>query len=78
VQLYGRLRVPGILPRRAVLTGFTRVAAEPGEERVVDIRIEPDALPTLGLADDTEGVLDLWPSLTGPDEPAAPLTIHIA
>jgi beta-glucosidase len=77
VQLYGRLRVPGILPRRAVLTGFTRVAAGPGEERVVDLRIEPDALPALGLADDTEGVLDLWPSVAGPGEPAHPLTIHI-
>ena len=65
VQLYGRARVEGILPRRAVLLGFTRVGVEPGESRTVSVAIEPDAIQGLGLDAGRRGSLQLWLSIDG-------------
>lgn len=81
VQLYARARIPGILPRRAVLLGFARVAVEPGAELAVTVRIDPDSVPGLGLdlppGDPTRGRLDLWLSITGAGEPRDPLTVSL-
>jgi hypothetical protein len=59
VQLYGRASVPGLLPRRAMLLGFTRCTLAPGEARPVTVRIAPDALAAVS------GTLVLWLSITG-------------
>jgi hypothetical protein len=53
VQLYGRMPVAGLLPRRAILAGFTHVTLDPGESRTVTIPVDP-SLP---------GPLDLWLSI---------------
>ena len=55
VQLYGRMPVAGLLPRRAILAGFTHVTLDPGESRTVTIPVDP-SLP---------GPLDLWLSIEG-------------
>jgi beta-glucosidase len=60
VQLYGRHRVPGVQPRRAVLLGYRVITAAAGEECVV--RIVPAAVPP-------GGELDVWTSITGACEP---------
>ena len=77
VQLYARARVPGLVPRRAVLLGFTRITLAPGTAEDVRVSIEPDALPGLGLAPDETGTLDLWLSVTGAGEPADPVRIRL-
>ncbi len=74
VQLYARVRTPGLVPRRAILVGFTRVTLDPGAEREVTVAIEPDAVPGLGLA----ATLDLWLSTTGAGEPADPLRLVVS
>ena len=65
VQLYGRARIPGILPRKSVLLGFASVELDAGERRTVKVAIEADALPHLGIAAGTRGRLQLWLSLDG-------------
>ena len=50
VQLYCRVRIPGILPRRAILVGFARASLEPGTEEQLVIPIQPDAIVGLGSA----------------------------
>ncbi len=77
VQLYARARVPGLVPRRAVLVGFTRVTLDAGAAREVSVAVEKDALPGLGLAPDESGELDLWLSLTGAGEPADPVRVRL-
>ncbi|GAB3922610.1 beta-glucosidase [Microlunatus endophyticus] len=74
VQLYGRSRTPGLLPRRAVLLGFTAVALAAGATAEVDLRIDPYAIAALGLDAPSTGsapapTVVLWPSLDGPGEP---------
>ena len=71
VQLYGRISVPGILPRRAIHLGHTRVALDPGETREVRVTVEPDAHPALD-----GGRAELWLSLTGAGEPDRPVIVE--
>ncbi len=72
VQLYGRARVPGLVPRRAVLLGFAEATLAAGASATVAVPLLPDAVAALGEPD--RGELDLWLSLDGPGEPAEPLT----
>lgn len=76
VQLYGRARVPGLVPRRAVLLGFATVTVPAGSSAAVSVPVLHDALDALGRPD--RGELDLWLSLDGPGEPAAPVTVPLA
>jgi beta-glucosidase len=55
IQLYGRMPVPGQLPRRAILAGFTHVTLDPGESRAVTVPVDPSL----------SGPLELWLSITG-------------
>ena len=71
VQLYGRVRVPGILPRRAVHLGHTRVALDAGEAGEVRVAVEPDARPALD-----GGRVELWLSVAGAGEPDRAVTVH--
>lgn len=74
VQLYARLLEPGVVPRRAVLVGYTRVHLEPGASRDVELAVERDALSGLGIGldlpggqgEDVRGDLELWCSIAGP------------
>ncbi|SNT56118.1 beta-glucosidase [Asanoa hainanensis] len=75
VQLYARVRVPGLLPRKAVLVGFTHLTLDAGEMADATVPALADALPGLGLPGEPPAELDLWLSLTGAGEPDAPLTI---
>jgi beta-glucosidase len=69
VQLYARARVPGNLPRRAVLVGFARARLDPGVTRALDVPILADAMAGLGLDDAQRGMLELWCSIDGPGAP---------
>jgi len=74
VQLYGRSRTPGLLPRQAVLLGFTAVELAAGATAPVDVRIDPYTIAALGLDAPTTGsapapTVVLWLSLDGPGEP---------
>ena len=60
VQLYGRHRVTGVQPRRAILLGYQVVMAAAGEECAV--RIVPECVAP-------GGDLDVWVSITGAAEP---------
>ncbi|GIF63487.1 beta-glucosidase [Asanoa ishikariensis] len=71
VQLYARARVPGLLPRKAVLVGFTHVTLDAGGTADTAVPVLGDALPGLGRP----GEVDLWLSVTGAGEPVAPLTV---
>jgi beta-glucosidase len=78
VQLYGRMLVPGLVPRTAVLVGFTRLERAPGADLPVRIPVLRDALPGLGIGPDLEedpaapvGVIELWCSLDGPERAGA-------
>ncbi|MBO0810434.1 MAG: glycoside hydrolase family 3 C-terminal domain-containing protein [Microlunatus sp.] len=78
VQLYGRARVPGLLPRQAVLLGFTIARIDAGAEQPVTVRVHPYAIGGLGLAAPPAGTglaptLELWLSLDGPARPEQPL-----
>jgi len=53
VQLYAR--PPALLPRRAVLAGFTHVTLDPGESRTVTIPVDASL----------DAPLDVWLSITG-------------
>ena len=75
VQLYGRARVPGLVPRRAVLLGFATVTVAPGASTSVAVPLLPDALDHLGHPG--RGELDLWLSLDGPGEPAQVTTVPL-
>lgn len=55
VQLYCRMPVPGLLPRRAILAGFTHVTLDPGASRTVTVPVDPML----------EGSLERWLSITG-------------
>ncbi|QDP97971.1 beta-glucosidase [Microlunatus elymi] len=66
VQLYGRARVAGIQPRRAVLLGFSTAELGARQSATVTVPVRPDALT--GLGSPTDGVVDLWLSLTGADD----------
>jgi beta-glucosidase len=55
VQLYCRMPVPGLLPRRAILAGFTHVTLDPGESCAVTIPVDPSL----------DGPLKCWLSITG-------------
>jgi beta-glucosidase len=59
VQLYCRMPVPGLLPRRAILAGFTHVTLDPGDSRAVTIPADPSL----------EGPLECWLSITGASDP---------
>lgn len=74
VQLYGRAKVPGLLPRRAVLLGFTTAGVEAGQQATVAVRINPSAVAGLGLEAPAAGAglsaaVELWLSLDGPQNP---------
>jgi beta-glucosidase len=75
VQLYGRARVPGLVPRRAALLGFAEAALAAGASATVAVPLLRDAVPALG--DPDRGELDLWLSLDGPGEPVEPLTVPL-
>jgi hypothetical protein len=72
VQLYARVHVAGLLPRRAMLAGFTHVTLDPGETAEVRVAVDPDARPCLGIPPGTEGRLELWLSTTGAGDPVSP------
>ncbi len=55
VQLYGRMPVAGLLPRRAILAGFTHVTLDPGQSCTVTVPADPSL----------HGPLELWLSITG-------------
>ena len=80
VQLYGRARVPGLLPRQAVLLGFTAVQVAAHDQVTVAVRINPNAIAGLGLEPPSaatglprlsglSGSLELWLSLDGAHNP---------
>jgi beta-glucosidase len=75
VQLYARALVPGLVPRRAVLVGFTRTTLDPGAAAKVAVAMDPDAYPGLGVL--SSGTLELWLSITGAADPAVPLTLPL-
>jgi beta-glucosidase len=75
VQLYARVHVAGLLPRRAILAGFTHVTLDPGETAEVRVAVEPDAY--FGISPGATGTLELWPSITGAGDPAEPVVVHI-
>ncbi|NYE19014.1 glycoside hydrolase family 3 N-terminal domain-containing protein [Microbacterium immunditiarum] len=75
VQLYARARVPGILPRRAVLVGFAHERIEPGSTRRAEMTIDRDA--RTGFEEGASGLLDLWFSTTGAGEPVDAITIEV-
>jgi len=74
VQLYARMSLPGIVPRRAILVGFERVRLDAGASAEVTVAVRGDALAGLGLGDvvddlqgpGIEGLLELWCSIDGP------------
>lgn len=72
VQLYARVRRPGLLPRKAVLAGFIRVTMGAGASEEIRVGIAADAIPGLGLAPGDTATVDLWLSLDGAGEPTAP------
>lgn len=74
VQLYGRVSAGAIVPRRAVLLGFTAATVAAGGSATVGVGLLQDALDGLGHPE--RGTLDLWLSLDGPGEPEAPLRVH--
>ncbi|GIJ54194.1 glycoside hydrolase family 3 N-terminal domain-containing protein [Virgisporangium aurantiacum] len=77
VQLYARALIPGLLPRRAVHCGFTRVTLDAGAAETVRVEVEPDALPALGLDARSAGTLDFWLSVTGAGEPVDPVRVTL-
>jgi beta-glucosidase len=77
VQLYARVRSPGLLPRRAVLVGFTRVTLDAGTDADVRVGVAPDASPALGLTADAPGTIDLWLSVDGAGEPVHPVQLTL-
>jgi len=77
VQLYARVRVPGILPRRSVLVGYTRVVLAPGEKKSVTLQVDADAVAGLGLRKGEVGSIDLWLSSTGAGDPHDPTTVRL-
>lgn len=70
VQLYGRIRQPGVLPRRAVHLGHTRVTLAAGASASVRVAVDADARPTGETA-------ELWLSLTGAGEPDRAVTVTL-
>lgn len=76
VQLYARAVVPGLTPRRAVLAGFARLAAAPGEEVPVRVGVDPLALEPLG--DPRSGVLELWLSMEGSTVPESRVRVAVS
>ncbi|QGN33571.1 hypothetical protein GJV80_12975 [Microlunatus sp. Gsoil 973] len=82
VGLYGRARVPGLLPRQAVLLGFTAVEVAAGGEQTVSIGINPYAIGRLGLdappsATGLPASLELWLSHDSPLPPRGQIITHI-
>ncbi|MGW3950476.1 glycoside hydrolase family 3 N-terminal domain-containing protein [Streptomyces sp. NPDC004752] len=77
VQLYAQALVPGLVPRRAVLVGFTRIHAAPGQTHQVTLPVDRNAEATLGLPVKHPTQLLLWLSLNGPQEPHTPHTVLI-
>jgi len=82
VQLYGRARVPGLLPRQAVLLGFTAVHSIAGAEQTVQVRVDPYAIAGLGLdtppvATGLAATLELWLSLSGSVRPDNPICVTV-
>lgn len=83
VQLYGRARVPGLLPRQAVLLGFTAVHSDAGAEQTVQVGIDPYAIAGLGLdappaATGLDSTLELWLSVDDPVRPEDPISVTLA
>jgi beta-glucosidase len=75
VQLFGRVLAPGLMPRRAVLLGFAETAADPAGTVQVDVGIQPDAVA--GLGELTGATLEIWPSITGPEDPVDTRSIRL-
>ena len=77
VQLYARVLLPGIVPRRAILVGFERARLEAGASAEVTVLVRGDALAGLGLGEvivdppdpAIDGLLELWCSIDGPARP---------
>jgi beta-glucosidase len=72
VQLYARVRRPGLLPREAVLAGFIRVTMDAGASEEIRVGLAAEAIPGLGLAPGDTATVDLWLSLDGAGEPTSP------
>jgi beta-glucosidase len=77
VALFGRVRVLGLVPRRAVLLGLAHVVLAAGERADIGVAVEPDAVACLGLDGSPTGGLELWLSIDGAQEPADPVVIEL-
>jgi beta-glucosidase len=69
VQLYARALIAGLLPRRAVLLGFTRSTMDGGAAADVCVTVEPDAVAGLGLPPGRPAKLSVWLSIVGAVDP---------
>jgi beta-glucosidase len=78
VQLYARALVPGLVPRRAVLVGFTRITLDAGAATEVEVGPHRDARRGLVRPGDPAGRVELWLSITGAAERPTPLTLPLA